>query len=121
MAAHESLNGNQFQYTMFEPAGKLADPTQTRHGDLIEGQRPEDLQAKKLERSQRKGWNEMNTVEADYNNISLHESIQNRGVVEPVRLFKGVVNRTPQLVNGHHRVFAANDINPQMEIPVRWH
>ena len=30
---NRNLNLNQFQYTMFEPAGKLADPAQTIHDD----------------------------------------------------------------------------------------
>lgn len=51
---------------------------------------------------------------------SLYQSIREKGVQTPVSL---TFNRRLQqntIDNGHHRIVAANDINPEMEIPVQY-
>lgn len=49
---------------------------------------------------------------------SLYRSIQKHGVKHPVHLrrYKG----QDQINEGHHRIVAANDINPEMYIPVAY-
>lgn len=58
----------------------------------------------------------------------LYDSIKETGVVrEPVLVWHGLPERQPggeygkvsALGNGHHRVAAATDIDPSIEIPVR--
>lgn len=55
---------------------------------------------------------------------SLHDSIKREGVTSPVHLkvFENI-NKDgweEQINDGHHRVASANDINPEMYIPVRY-
>jgi len=47
----------------------------------------------------------------------LHESIQASGVLTPVPLIDRD-DKEPVLFEGHHRVAAAADIDPKMEVPV---
>ena len=56
---------------------------------------------------------------------SLYEDIKRRGVQNPINISfdpaETVEDRSiPTIKNGHHRIFAANDINPDMEVPVDW-
>lgn len=57
-------------------------------------------------------------------NESLYESIAREGVKTPVRIWAYRINKNSGwnelLVNGHHRVASANDIDPQMWIPVEY-
>ena len=50
---------------------------------------------------------------------SLHDSIKKHGVKTPVELWMLDDNST-MVENGHHRIAAANDINPNMYIPVSY-
>lgn len=43
---------------------------------------------------------------------TLIDSIKSEGIKEPVKVSNGVI------VDGHHRIYAANEIDPEMEIPV---
>ena len=43
---------------------------------------------------------------------TLINSIKSEGIREPVKVSNGVI------VDGHHRIYAANQIDPEMEIPV---
>lgn len=120
-----TLNPRQFQLFMFAPASQLADPKQVVHNDVTaysvnRGVREESAQAQVSKRKLK---------EAKFS--GLHDSIAREGVREPVEMgpgnyspprgsFRGARDK-PKLYNGHHRVFAANDINPRMEIPVSWH
>ena len=115
-----------FQYTMFEPAGKLADPAQTVHGDVKIGT-TEQVRRDKIQRSKMPGVNEdMGLRSGIYKGASLYDSIKERGVVNPVSMLDMSAYPEPSwrtdrwLRNGHHRVFAAADIDPHMEIPVTW-
>lgn len=58
---------------------------------------------------------------------SLYESIQKHGVKDPIRLkprgqaYENVGrDDLPTLMDGHHRAFTANDIDPKSWVPVRW-
>ena len=41
------------------------------------------------------------------------------GVQKPINVVEGESDR-PMVTEGHHRVFSAADIDPDMEIPVWW-
>jgi len=49
---------------------------------------------------------------------SLINSIQRQGIVNPVRLRFSHKDQTFVLTDGQHRVVAANDINPDMYVPL---
>jgi hypothetical protein len=53
---------------------------------------------------------------------SLYDSIERTGVQKPIHLGRqfGLENK-PQVVGGHHRLASANDINPDMLVPVLHH
>ena len=49
---------------------------------------------------------------------SLHYSIRKKGVITPVKL---LIRKTDiQIDDGHHRLVSAHDIDPNMEVPVRY-
>lgn len=50
---------------------------------------------------------------------TLYDSIRDEGIKSPVALYIYGDNKE-LLSDGHHRVAAANDINPHMYIPVRY-
>lgn len=50
---------------------------------------------------------------------SLYESIRKEGVRTPINVVEGESDK-PMVTEGHHRVFSAADIDPDMEIPVWW-
>jgi len=63
---------------------------------------------------------------------NLYDSVADHGVINPVTLgFSSIFTsnrRNPlfggkknYIIGGHHRVAAANDINPNMEVPIRYH
>jgi hypothetical protein len=47
---------------------------------------------------------------------SLYDSIATEGVAEPVVLH----GHWPVIIGGHHRIAAAFDIDPSMQVPVVW-
>ena len=107
------------QLAMFMPAGKLRDPEQFIHGDVdhnLHGDHNTDtVFVDKLRES--KGL----TTRYTSNNTNIYDSIKEKGVQEPVVLDPDAASRGKgYLVNGHHRVAAANDIDPNMEVPVRY-
>lgn len=51
---------------------------------------------------------------------SLYQSIQKEGVKTPIRLRMHQETKTEQINDGHHRVAAAYDINPEMYLPVSY-
>ena len=50
---------------------------------------------------------------------SLYDSIKKHGVKTPVELWT-LDDNSPMVKNGHHRIVSANDINPNMYIPVSY-
>ena len=107
-------NLQPFQFSMFERAGDLLDPAKTKLGDG-------DL-AKIQKRKLTEAHFGLRSRPVQPGEESLYKSIQREGVKEPVEMVRpGVVDRErPGLMDGHHRVIAAHDINPNSEIPVRW-
>jgi len=49
----------------------------------------------------------------------LYEDIAKHGVQSPVTLVRDPSGRN-ELFNGHHRVYSAADMNPDMLVPVNW-
>ena len=62
-------------------------------------------------------WSEKLDESKSGNREGLHESIAKEGVLEPVKI-KHDDGAESHIADGHHRVAAANDINPDMEVPV---
>lgn len=59
----------------------------------------------------------------DKDDSSLYESIQKKGVQKPVNLSLFIDDNgdyEPMINDGHHRISAANDINPNMYVPVEY-
>ena len=54
--------------------------------------------------------------------MGLHDSIRSEGVRTPVRLYidSDRPDLNPTVVSGHHRIFSAADINPDMDVPVEY-
>lgn len=112
MAASDNLNPEQLR--MFIQAKELMDfPTMEGQKDKPTTLRQnEGLRSKKL----RESWDgyEYYTVDvAAKGQKTLYESVKERGVEYPISLRQGSIN------NGHHRIVTANQINPDMFIPVR--
>lgn len=84
------------------------------------------MHKRKLEES-KMGW-------ADYHNshflswkpedddANLYESIQKKGIQKPVELYlsKEDGKFQPEILDGNHRTAVANDINPNMYVPVSY-
>lgn len=130
--------GEQFQQlSMFEPARNLRLPERFLAYDSVYGvDNPKvggdrDWNAKLSE--SKTGWistklDPDTRLMTEHREPSLHESISKEGVHEPVDLANndwthgrtGNVVKRGTLMNGHHRVAAAHDIDPNMEVPVNW-
>jgi hypothetical protein len=124
----DNLSQQFHQLTMFQKAGVLADPDETYHMDRWRGGESADtpyseLKDLKLDRAQEEG-----TSSGDWlpkpEDPSLMDSIRRHGVKEPVDMMVPGENEgkgKPVLLDGHHRTFAANEIDPRMEVPQTWH
>jgi hypothetical protein len=118
MAAQEHLNHEQLR--MFIPAWELMDHaaghTEGYDGQYVKMSNSPKMYANKLEESKHSGWNENRT------NDTLYENIKKEGVKSPISLrlksFSSLPG--PQINDGHHRIASAYDIDPNMEIPVRY-
>ena len=51
---------------------------------------------------------------------TLHQSVKEEGVKSPVTLSYDKKTKQSTIEDGHHRIAAANDVNPEMYIPVRY-
>ena len=106
------------QLAMFMPAGELA---KMKMGDTRKGETSKDVMARKLKESkvgaENEAWREPNEGEK-----TLHESIKQKGVQQPVTIVHGTRPKTGEafsdLQEGHHRVASANAVNPKMLVPV---
>lgn len=109
MAASDHLQGEQL--AMFMPAHALMDysSSESRYPRGASTRVDTELHDEKLKESQTSG---------------LLEKIRDQGVKEPVSILIRKHETTwddyHQLWNGHHRVVSANNVNPNMEVPV-WH
>ena len=111
MAAQEHLSG---QLSMFIPARELMNYT----AGHLDGWKPDyvpmsespDVYRNKLKES-KEGYDGSGP-----NN--LHDSIKKEGVRTPISL--RIRKKDVQINDGHHRLVAAHDIDPNMEVPVRY-
>ena len=123
MAAADHLQNHQL--SMFIPARELMDYTagETENGNLGgEGYLPlsqsPNVRSRKLRDSKEHPGNY-----AGYRKQSLYDSIKQKGVSTPVELKlprKNGLSPNIQIWDGNHRVVAAHDIDPNMEVPVRY-
>lgn len=124
-------------WPMFERAGDIADPSKYRYSDerdpddsedyfhLMHGREPTHeersdpsftynvLRDEKLTESKQ---SDKHRAGLSPEHKGLYESIAAEGVREPVTVSTRLDYKL--LSEGHHRVFAANDINPEMMVPV---
>ena len=121
MAAHEYLQGEQL--SMFIPARELmnytAGETENFSGDYMPLAQSPNVRSRKLRESKEYGGWGANPRHQE----SLYDNIKKRGVSYPIELklprHNGLSPNT-QIWDGNHRVVAANDIDPNMEVPVRY-
>lgn len=115
MAAHEHL-----QLSLFLPARELmgytAGHTEGYDAEYLTMNNSPRLYANKLQESKDGGWN------GNTSNDNLYENIKKEGVKSPVSLRLNSLSNLPgpQINDGHHRIASAYDIDPNMEVPVRY-
>ena len=108
MSSSDRLNHQQLQ--MFMPAGELKSLPSAQ---VWMGHSWEQilLEAQSRNPAWRSSWE-------DPVDITLHEDIRDKGVIEPVDISRNPEGE-PMLRHGHHRVAASADIDPKREIPVK--
>lgn len=108
-----SHNLSHQQLAMYMTAGELS---KMRMGDTRPGETNKDVMARKLKAAKTP---ENYSPTSD----SLHDSIRQYGVLDPVTIVHGKRPKTGEsysdLQEGHHRVASAHDINPKMLVPVQ--
>lgn len=116
--ASEALRSRQL--AMFIPAKDLITATPNEgdfewdnRGDL---ETEDQLWGRKLKESQNRHWNVARGHKTLWEGQGLHESIASEGVREPVRIMH--VGNDVSVLQGHHRIAAAHDVDPEMLIPV---
>lgn len=74
------------------------------------------------------GWTDYNNEHylgwtPDEDDSNLYESIQKKGVQKPVELYldSNMGQYRPIIADGNHRTAVANDIDPNMYLPVTYH
>jgi len=140
MAAKDNLNNEQL--AMFMPAKELIkipiSPAEVKPEMKYHAENGTNMSIKQITRSM---WDQklsesqddpepggaLGDDPIDHVSDTLYDSIQERGVINPVTLgfTDGVRNKlwgksSKVIIGGHHRIAAANDINPDMEVPVRY-
>ena len=121
MAASDHLQNHQL--SMFLPARELMNYTagdvENFSGDYMPLSQSPHVRSRKLAESKEyAGWDAKPKQKE-----SLYDNIKKRGVSSPVELKlprKNGLSPNIQIWDGNHRVVAANDIDPNMEIPVRY-
>lgn len=135
------LNGRQFQQqSMFSRAGDLADPENTEFHDqewtgdgtyeqlrdekVWEARQPWDISNPQSFEERQAAANPEDEGYYRPHGAGVADSIAQEGIRKPVELSQGGSgHRGPSgqfkdyLREGHHRVFAAADIDPDMEVP----
>jgi hypothetical protein len=112
---------------MFIPAGELLSSAAPLWGDKAEV--PDEHSDGAREETDQELWErkavEARLIDAERGGPSrpfkktLYNSIKERGVSEPVRLMhREDESLSPEVANGHHRIAAAAEIDPEMLIPV---
>lgn len=104
---------------MFMPAGKLVEGIYNGSIGSVDKPYYDDvphMERTKLHQASRTS-DDGRLVPAGHPN-SLKNSIRREGIREPVEMGHSRDDMTPTLTNGHHRVFAANDLDPKTEVPL---
>jgi|SaaInlV_100m_DNA_2_1039680.scaffolds.fasta_scaffold00730_14 hypothetical protein len=127
---------NHQQLRMFIPAGELMDPKQynVHSFEHLEGESTKELQARKLEEAKQPYTTD--TGENPHGGGLWNSLNSGAQIEEPIRLVgqadlkeqegEGLIQMregaNPQALvrDGHHRIAAANDIDPNTEVPVQW-
>jgi hypothetical protein len=132
MSASEHIS--PYQYKLFMTAGELMNVKAGDSPGMQSLTEASDLRKRKLSESKR-GTAEESFIHSKEGEETLYESIKKEGVRNPVTLTVNKewgqvgdpsigrwapVNWNETLLNGHHRVVSANDINPNTFIPVRY-
>ena len=131
VSASHHLSGQQL--AMFMPAGELG--RKKRYGgELLPGETRKQAWGRKLEESKVPSdqWQDWDPAEREPVLPALYPQIAAEGVKRPVILnanehiqhdFSGGIlwhDKAGSVRDGHHRIAAAKDIDPSMEIPVEW-
>jgi hypothetical protein len=105
MSAKRSINPNQLR--LFMTARELREHFDPSWGDFEGDETAEQLWDRKLQASKDNG---------------LYDDIKDIGVRVPVTITENPDGSEfkPEVKGGHHRIAAAYDINPDMEIPVNY-
>lgn len=119
MSASDNLHNHQFR--LFIPARELmgytAGHTEGYGDSYLKMNQSPNVYTKKLRES--KGSSSSSAFFAKKpGEDSLYESIKKYGVRQPINL--KVLKDYIQIDDGHHRLASANDIDPNMEIPVTY-
>lgn len=88
------------QLYMLAPAARLLEEVQFNPSDSVADSEDEDWQVK-LDESYDRG---------------LIERIESEGIRNPIVLRPS----DKQVMNGHHRIITAHEIDPYYEVPIRW-
>jgi len=125
MSSSDRLNPQQLQ--MFIPAGELKDSVyppdvnqEKYYGNNRKQMWADKLAEAKTPLPEPSPWMDQrlyHMILGVPHGAGLHESIQASGVLTPVPLIDRD-DKEPVLFEGHHRVAAAADIDPKMEVPV---
>lgn len=117
---------NPYQLKLFMQAHELMD---TESGDANYNTLRQSTQThdRKLEES-KMNWEDYNNNHylgwtPDSGDHNLYESVQKKGVQKPVELYldSNMGQYRPIIADGNHRTAVANDINPNMYLPVTYH
>lgn len=118
MARAHHLSG---QLALFIPARELADPKKYVPMDFVGSsfKSVEKFIEFKIKQSERGRVHNTHNRPAPEGVETHYESIKKNGVKTPVTL-DWDYNENPAISDGMHRVYAANKINPNMEVPVNY-
>jgi hypothetical protein len=111
MAAYEYLNGEQL--SIFLPAHVLMGYPSTESKQGLSLNEDKSLHDEKLRESKSSNYD-------SWGYPLVREIKDRRGIEEPVEVRLNTGGKH-SLVDGHHRVTAANYLNPNMEIPVDYY
>lgn len=112
---------NRDQLTLFERAGDLIDPDKFTHVDVqgLNPVGPVDKEIHKMVFTRKLNETKEPSPWTPNDKVPLYDKIKEQGVRTPVPLTYRK-NAKPRVDNGHHRIAAQNDIDPNAYIPVVW-
>lgn len=115
------MDRDSFQLTLFERARDLIDPDKFAHMD-VQGLNPVGPVDKEIhELVFRRKLNESKEPSpwTPNDKVPLYDKIKEEGVRKPIPLkYRG--RAKPRVDDGHHRIAAQADIDPDAHIPVIW-